>query len=164
MRELPAPKFKIEERDGQLVVIEEKQRKRPRLRLPRPKLPALRFEEWGIALFRRRHFPDYNDVGDAFVLASALDIIETIDARSDDWFWLTPRQQAVLGWASYWPLASGISLVAVFLMIERSSLLGFLFVAISIMAFMVFLHTWWTPFTEQIQLQRLETDGADVLP
>lgn len=101
MEKGPRRNFQIVERDGRLVVEREHgtPSSRLRLRLRAFDLPNLSWRRWGLKLFQRRHYFDLTTDGDAILSADSLSRYLKLDARSYDLYYISPDQQALLGWS-----------------------------------------------------------------
>lgn len=100
MDEPPQPEYKVVERDGQLVVEKTGQsRKAGDANARPPKVPTMRFDwiKLGQALFARLHSFDLTEDGHAVVTVSQLENSIKLAARPYDLYYLTPRQQAIIG-------------------------------------------------------------------
>lgn len=101
MEEPPKPEFTVVERDGRLVVEKvEHPRKASLEKVRLPKLPQVRFD-WirlGQGLLARLHSFDLTEDGHALLTASQLEDSIKLSARPYDLYYLTPRQQAIIGY------------------------------------------------------------------
>ncbi len=101
MEEPPKPEFTVVERDGRLVVEKVEQPRKASLENVRlPRLPQLTFD-WirlGEGLLARLHSFDLTEAGHALLTASQLEDGIKLSARPYDLYYLTPRQQAIIGY------------------------------------------------------------------
>lgn len=128
----PPRDYRIVERDGKLVVERDGEKQPAGAPTGRSlALPKLSIREKGIELFLGRFDAQLTAEGDAIVSASQLADYEKLlklDARSYDEFYLTPAQQAVLGWWSMGMLAlipALIVAVILFNLLDLPAVVGF---------------------------------------
>ncbi len=101
MNEPPQPEYTVVERDGRLVVEKVAEARPGRLsKIRLPELPALRSDVWtiGQSLLTRFIGPDITEDGHALMTASQLEPFIKLSARPYDLYYLTPRQQAIIGY------------------------------------------------------------------
>lgn len=101
MSEPPKPEYVVVERDGRLVAEKVGQARPGRLaKVQLPKMPLLKFDwlETGQSLLARSHSYDLTAEGDALLTASQLENYIKLSARPFDLYFLSPRQQAIIGY------------------------------------------------------------------
>jgi hypothetical protein len=100
MDEPPQPEYTVVERDGRLVVEKVGEtRKASFTDFRPPKLPPLEFD-WirlGQTVFARLLSFDLTEDGHAVITVSQLEDSIKLSARPYDLYYLTPRQQAIIG-------------------------------------------------------------------
>ncbi|HEX4847836.1 MAG TPA: hypothetical protein VFV30_06805 [Novosphingobium sp.] len=101
MTEPPKPQYTVVEREGRLVVEKAGEPAKGRLgKIPFPGLTPSNFDwlKTGQALLTRYYSPKLTDDGQAVMPASQLEPYIKLSARPDDLYYLTPRQQAIIGY------------------------------------------------------------------
>ncbi len=128
MEQPPKPEYTVVERDGRLVVEKVEEARKVNFDNVRvPKLPPLEFDwiKLGQALLARFHSFDLTEDGHALLSASQLEDSIKLSARPYDLFYLTPRQQAIIGYvtmANRWGFFLVAAVVVVFALLFGASL------------------------------------------
>jgi hypothetical protein len=102
MIEAPKPEYRIVEREGRLVVEQEDAPSKPATARgwQFPKLSGQRFDwlAYGQKLLAQRHTFETAPDGNALLTADQLASTVKLSARGDDLYYLTARQQAMIGY------------------------------------------------------------------
>ncbi len=153
----PKPNYEIIEREGLLVVERQDAPQKSKFHLPRLAIPRISFSKFGTKLFRSREYTDFDEAGNAIVYASTLRAVLHLDARDGDRYYVTARQQAILGYVlNAWWFLVGPAILSPFILVQLDWMWE-LALALAAMIGAVFVYPMWQE-VEDIQGQRYEPE------
>ncbi len=153
----PKPDYEIIERDGLLVVERQDAPKKRKLHLPRLAIPRISFSKFGTNLFRRQEYLDFDEAGNAIIYATTLKTLLNLDARDGDRYYITERQQAILGYVLNAPWFLIGPAVLVPFIVGQLDWMWILALALAAMIGAAFVYPMWQE-VEDIHGQRYEPE------